>query len=85
MKGPVGIGIAAVAAGAFLIYKNWDRISPLLGKTAARFESFWNTVQPQLQPFLGSMYRNRLLSGERIYKSCTICILRRIGCDCNIL
>ena len=44
---------AAVAAGAFLIYKNWDRISPLLGKTAARFESFWNTVQPQLQPFLG--------------------------------
>lgn len=53
MKGPVGIGIAAVAAGAFLIYKNWDRISPLLGKTAARFESFWNTVQPQLQPFLG--------------------------------
>lgn len=53
MTGPVGIAIVAIAAGALLIYKNWDRISPLLGKTAARFESFWNTVQPQLQPFLG--------------------------------
>ena len=53
MTGPAGIAIVAIAAGALLIYKNWDKISPLLGKTAARFESFWNTVQPQLQPFLG--------------------------------
>lgn len=53
MTGPAGIAIVAIAAGAFLIYKNWDKISPLLGKTAARFEAFWSTVQPQLQPFLG--------------------------------
>lgn len=53
MTGPAGIAIVAIAAGALLIYKNWDKISPLLGKTAARFEAFWSTVQPQLQPFLG--------------------------------
>lgn len=53
MTGPAGIAIVAIAAGALLIYKNWDKISPLLGKTAARFEAFWSTAQPQLQPFLG--------------------------------
>lgn len=52
MTGPTGIAITAIAAGAILIYKNWDKISPLLGKTATRFEAFWNIVQPQLQPFL---------------------------------
>lgn len=52
MTGPVGIAIAAIAAGAILIYKNWDRISPILSKTGARFQTFWSTVQPQLQPFL---------------------------------
>ncbi len=52
MTGPVGIAIAAVVAGAVLIYKNWDRIAPIIQKIADRFVSFWQTVQPQLQPFL---------------------------------
>ena len=52
MTGPTGIAITTIAAGAILIYKNWDKISPLLGKIATRFETFWNIVQPQLQPFL---------------------------------
>lgn len=51
MTGPVGIAIAAVVAGAVLIYKNWDRIAPIIQKIADRFTSFWQTVQPQLQPF----------------------------------
>ena len=52
MTGPVGVAIAAVVAGAVLIYKNWDRIAPIIQKIADRFVSFWQTVQPQLQPFL---------------------------------
>lgn len=52
MTGPVGIAIAAVAAGAVLIYKNWDRISPIIQKIGNRFVEFWQTVQPQIQPFL---------------------------------
>lgn len=51
MTGPVGIAIAAVVAGAVLIYENWDRIAPIIQKIADRFTSFWQTVQPQLQPF----------------------------------
>ena len=51
MTGPVGIAIAAVVAGAVLIYKNWDKIAPIIQKNADRFVSFWRTVQPQLQPF----------------------------------
>lgn len=51
MTGPVGIAIAAVAAGALLIYKNWDRISPIIQKIGNRFVEFWQTVQPQIQPF----------------------------------
>lgn len=51
MTGPVGVAIAAVVAGAVLIYKNWDRIAPIIQKIADRFVSFWQTVQPQLQPF----------------------------------
>lgn len=51
MTGPVGIAIAAVVAGAILIYKNWDKIAPIIQKIADRFVSFWQTVQPQLQPF----------------------------------
>lgn len=52
MTGPVGVAIAAVVAGAVLIYKNWDRIAPIIQKIADRFTSFWQIVQPQLQPFL---------------------------------
>lgn len=52
MTGPVGIAIAAVAAGVLLIYKNWDKIAPILQKIGDKFVSFWQTVQPQIQPFL---------------------------------
>lgn len=52
LTGPVGIAIAAVVAGAALIYTNWDRIEPIVKKIGQRFVDFWNTVQPQLQPFI---------------------------------
>lgn len=51
MTGPVGAAVAGVAAGAVLIYKNWDRISPIIQKIGNRFVEFWQTVQPQIQPF----------------------------------
>lgn len=52
MTGPFGIAAAAVAAAALLIYKNWDRIAPILQKIGDRFAEFWQTVQPQLEPFI---------------------------------
>ena len=52
MTGPFGMAAAAVAAAAILIYKNWDRIAPILQKIGQRFADFWKTVQPQLEPFI---------------------------------
>lgn len=52
MTGPFGIAATAVAAAAILIYKNWDRIAPILQKIGQRFADFWKTVQPQLEPFI---------------------------------
>lgn len=51
LTGPVGIAIAAVAAGAILIYQNWDRIGPIIERIGNRFMEFWEKVQPVLQPF----------------------------------
>lgn len=52
MTGPFEIAAAAVAAVTILIYKNWDRIAPILQKIGQRFADFWKTVQPQLEPFI---------------------------------
>lgn len=52
MTGPFGIAAAAVAAAALLIYKNWDRIAPILQKIGDRFAEFWQTAKPQLEPFI---------------------------------
>lgn len=52
MTGPFGTAAAAVAAAALLIYKNWDRIAPILQKIGDRFVEFWQTVKPQLEPFV---------------------------------
>lgn len=52
MTGPFGIAAAVVAATALLIYKNWDRIAPILQKIGDRFVEFWQTVKPQLEPFI---------------------------------
>lgn len=52
MTGPFRIAAAAVAATALLIYKNWDRIAPILQKIGDRFVEFWQTVKPQLEPFI---------------------------------
>ena len=52
MTGQFGIAAFAVAAAALLIYKNWDRIAPILQKIGDRFVEFWQTVKPQLEPFI---------------------------------
>lgn len=72
MTGPFGIAAAAVATAALLIYKNWDKIAPILQKIGQRFVEFWNTVQPQLQPFIdlcieiGSYLKDTLLEVFKI-------------------
>lgn len=72
LTGPVGVAIAAVAAGAALIYSNWDRIQPIIKKIGQRFVEFWQTVQPQLQPFIdicmkiGSYLKDTLLEVFKI-------------------
>lgn len=52
MTGPFGIAAAAVVTAAVLVYQNWDKIGPIIQKIGQRFADFWNTVQPQLQPFI---------------------------------
>lgn len=52
MTGPFGIAAAAVVTAAVLVYQNWDKIGPIIQKIGQRFVEFWNTVQPQLQPFI---------------------------------
>lgn len=72
LTGPVGVAIAAVVAGAALIYSNWDRIQPIIKKIGQRFVEFWQTVQPQLQPFIdicmkiGSYLKDTLLEVFKI-------------------
>lgn len=72
LTGPVGVAIAAVVAGAALIYSNWDRIQPIIKKIGQRFVEFWHTVQPQLQPFIdicmkiGSYLKDTLLEVFKI-------------------
>ena len=72
LTGPVGVAIAAVVAGAALIYTNWDKIQPIIQKIGQRFVEFWNTVQPQLQPFIdlckeiGSYLKDTLLEVFKI-------------------
>ena len=61
-----------MATAALLIYKNWDKIAPILQKIGQRFVEFWNTVQPQLQPFIdlcieiGSYLKDTLLEVFKI-------------------
>lgn len=52
LTGPVGLAIAAVVAGAVLIYQNWDRIGPIVQSIGARFSEFASNAGTTLQPFL---------------------------------
>ena len=46
--GPVGIALAALALAAYLIYKNWDKIGPVLKDT---FDQIKEAVAPVVQAF----------------------------------
>lgn len=83
LTGPVGVAIAAVVAGAALIYSNWDRIQPIIKKIGQRFVEFWQTVQPQLQPFIdicmkiGSYLKDTLLEVFKIvWKAAGDCVVQ---------
>lgn len=55
LTGPVGVAIAAVAAGAVLVYQNWDKIGPIVTGIGERFQELWNTVEPIIQPLLDQL------------------------------
>lgn len=52
LTNPVGIVVAAVAAGALLIYKNWDSIAPVFERISGKVSEFWNTAEPLLSGFI---------------------------------
>lgn len=43
LTGPVAIAIAAFAAAAYIVYKNWDTVGPLVQRT---FDTIVNAVRP---------------------------------------
>lgn len=45
--GPIGL----IAVGAMLIYRNWDTISPLLGRVGGKVQELWQTAQPLITDF----------------------------------
>lgn len=55
LTGPVGIAIAAIVAGAFLIRQNWDKINPIIQKIINRFKEFGAKVKPDIDAFLETM------------------------------
>ena len=48
MMNPIGIAVAAIAGGAYLIYKHWDHLpeffKEILSKAKAAFESVWGWI-----------------------------------------
>ena len=50
MTGPVGIALAGIATAAFLIYKNWDRIGPVVKKAIDKFKEFSQNIKALLGP-----------------------------------
>lgn len=48
LTGPVGLGIAAVAAGATLIIKNWNKIKPIIMSVKDWFVGAFNTIKQAL-------------------------------------
>lgn len=45
---PITLTIAALTAGAVVLWKNWDRVS-------AFFSGFWGAVSPSLTPFINAL------------------------------
>lgn len=50
MLGPWGIVIAAIAAAAFLIYRNWDRIGPFFQRLWTQIKIAFNAAVSMIQP-----------------------------------
>jgi TP901 family phage tail tape measure protein len=50
--GPIGIAVAAIAAGALLIYRNWDTIAPIFQSLGGKVQEFWNAAQPAILAFM---------------------------------
>lgn len=50
MFSPLGVALMAIAGAAYLIYTNWDKVSPffmqLWGQITAAFTSAWTMIQP---------------------------------------
>lgn len=55
MLGPWGIVIAAIAAAAFLIYRNWDRIGPFFQRLWAQIKSAFDAAVNMIQPAISKL------------------------------
>lgn len=73
LGGPVLLAIAAIAAGAFLIFKNWDKVTPIFNKLGgvlggvfgelwAEFKKLYDILAPVLMPVL-EIFGKLLLAG----------------------
>ncbi|MBC6681377.1 hypothetical protein [Zhenpiania hominis] len=57
MTGPVGIALAGIATAALLIYKNWDKIGPIVKKAVDRFKEFGHNIKVLLGPEIETIKR----------------------------
>lgn len=73
LGGPVLLAIAAIAAGAYLIFKNWDKVTPIFNKLGgvlggvfgelwAEFKKLYDILAPVLMPVL-EIFGKILLAG----------------------
>jgi TP901 family phage tail tape measure protein len=46
LKSPALLAVAAIAGGAYLIYKNWDKVGPVIIGLKDKFMEFYNQVSP---------------------------------------
>lgn len=52
MTGPVGVVVVAIAAAAYLIYQNWDRLAPFFMQIWNRIKSAFRSAVAMIQPAL---------------------------------
>lgn len=64
LMNPLGIAVAVIAGGAYLIYRNWDRLRPwfgqLWGKVRSVFDGAWSGIKTAFFTFhpLGILVKN---------------------------
>lgn len=55
LASPIGIAIAAIAVGAYLLYQNWDKVGPFFGQVWARISNAFNSALAIVQPAIDKL------------------------------